>query len=364
MDKIYKLFLVAVCTVGILFGLQYFLPITAQYFNIKGIAGIPGLPSMPTFAYQATIQPLPLVTLQDPASTQPGLFFIATEPPIPGVTATGTNTLTPAPGTTSIPATATRPSLPAQPTFTSIPIPTVEQPCNNVLYPLKTGQGWLYQVNTEGRTLQVNMVVSAVSGQQAKVDVSNQAAGLFKQTLVNCDNGAIRNFPPMLGELLLNNSSLGKLNIVYASGILAPSQATFENSNWNLSWKAEYSLLGNAVIPYQGRNFTLLMNNSPLTMSCQTTAAGAAAFQPISVLAGTYLKALKVLCVIESKMTGTLDGQTVSGTITVYSTQWFAPNVGLLKMQVDSSDFKLFDSLSVPLNLDGQVELIHVQSVP
>src|SRR5688572_28248420 len=103
MDKIYRFLFIAICGIGILFGLQYFLPVTAQYFNVEGVAGIPGLPSMPTFAYQATMEPLPLVTIQiETPTTQAGFSFLSTATTAPGATATITSTLPP--GATSIPA--------------------------------------------------------------------------------------------------------------------------------------------------------------------------------------------------------------------------------------------------------------------
>jgi len=106
MEKmVYRGLLIAVCAVGILLGLQYFLPITAQYFGIKDVAGIPGLPSMPTIAYQDTVAPLPLVTLEITPSTAESFFIIETASPISGAAAAGT--LTPTPGATEITASAT-----------------------------------------------------------------------------------------------------------------------------------------------------------------------------------------------------------------------------------------------------------------
>ncbi len=207
------------------------------------------------------------------------------------------------------------------------------------------------------------MIVAEVSGQQAKVDVTNLATGGFSRTLVDCDNGVIRSFPSVVGGLLLNNVTLGTLNVQYVSGVLAPSQAAFESVNWGLQWTGIYNLSGSANVPFQGNNFSLVLNKSPLTLTCQTTAFGAAAFDAITVIAGTYPKALKVICVAESLVTGTVNGQPVSGTITGRSTQWFALNVGLLKMQVDSASFSLL-GISLPLNLDSQVELLHFQPAP
>lgn len=232
-----------------------------------------------------------------------------------------------------------------------------------MLYPVKTGQGWSYRINAQGRSLQVNMVVAEVNGQQAKVDVTNLATGGFSRTRVDCDNGVIRSFPSVVGGLLLNNITLGSLNVEYVSGVLAPSQAAFENANWSLKWTGTYNLSGSAIVPFQGNNFNLVLNNSPLTLTCQTTASGDAAFGAITVTAGTFPYALTVICVVASQVTGTVNGQAVSGTIAGRSTQWFGLNTGLLKMQVDSASFNIL-GISLPLNLDSQVELLHFQPAP
>lgn len=385
MDKIYRFLFIAICGIGILFGLQYFLPVTAQYFNVGGVAGIPGLPSMPTFAYQATIEPLPLVTIQiETPTTQAGFSFLSTATTAPGATATITPTL--APGATSVPATATRSgstggsspprtatrtptrqsSAPAA-TSTTRPITatsivtatqgsTVLNPCDNVLYPVRVGNEWLYRVSAQGRRLDVNMVVVAVSGQQGQVDVHNEATGAVSRAIVECDNGVIRSFPFIQGAMLSNNIiNAGTMNVQYVSGVLAPSLAAFSINNWGLSWEGKYRLSGNAGVVFRGQTFELVLDNSPVTLTCQTTGTGDAAFEVITVLAGTA-EALKVVCTAQGQVTGTVNGLPAIGTITGQTTQWFA-DVGLIKMQVNSANFNIF-GISLPLELDGQVELV------
>ena len=437
MERIYRILLIAVCAVGILFGLQYFLPVTAQYFNIKGFDefGIPGLPSMPTrVIIQSTTAPLPLVTLALSPSTPAGFLIVTTATPNLGqaaaatltptvadtslpasVTATrtsilanptrsgvtslpsftpifipsatsqaATGTLTPTAADTALPASATLlPAIQASrtpilvspthaavtslPTFTPIFVPSatpnIGGPCNNILYPIRQGQGWLYQVTSQGRSAQVNMVVAQVSGQQGLVDVTNGTSKAFTRTIVDCDNGAILSFPSAVGGMLLNNLTLGGFNTQYVSGILAPSQASLQNANWNLQWVANYRLSGTATVPYQGINFNLVVNDSPLTLTCHTTGSGSAAFEPITVTAGTYPQALKVVCLVNSQVTGTLNGNSVSGTLSGSSTEWFGLNTGLLKMRVDSATISL-PLTSVQVNPDSQVELLHFQPAP
>ena len=400
MEKIYRYLLIAVAAVGILFGFQYFLPITAQYLNVKGISGIPGLPSMPTIAYQATVEPLPLISLQNSIATQAAVFITSlpsipgaptatvTQTPLPGTTEELTAepsftprgdvtlilvtvTSTPRPGDTAIPATgtatvtATQQGAPPQPTATATPsstattVQTSGQPCDNVLYPLKTGQGWLYQINAQGHTLNVSMVAAVVSGNAARVDISNQATGLFKQTLVNCANGAILSFPSVFFE-----NVLGTMDVQYSSGIFLPSLADFQSNNWNEAWSGEYRVSGNTTVPFQGKTINLVLQDSPLKLSCHTAGSGAAAFEPISVTAISVPNALKVICTMESQVSGVVSGVPVSGTITGQSTLWFGLNVGLLKMQIDSANYNfLVFSGSIP-NTQGQIELLQFHPAP
>jgi len=388
MEKIYRILLIAVLAVGILFGLQYFLPITAQYLNVKGVSGIPGLPSMPTVAYQATVEPLPVITLQSPIYTQIASFITALPIPAgtstftvtptiaPGATAsntfTPTATLTLRPGTTAVrTATPTATTHIAITTSTSTststrtPTPTPSatsvqsssQPCDNVLYPVRVGQTWLYQINAQGHSTQAVMVVAAVSGQTGKVDLFNQASGAFSESLVTCSNGAILNFPSILGFLLFSDGT-GAMNVQYVSGLLAPSQTTFENSNWNTSWSGQYRLSGQLSVPFQGQTITVIMNDSVLTLNCHT-----AGFEPVSVTAGSAAQALKVICSASSPVTLTVNGSNVSGTVSGQTTQWFALHTGLLKLHVDSTSFNVV-GLSLPVNVAGSVELLRLQAAP
>lgn len=397
MDRIYRYLLIAICGVGILFGLQYFLPITAQYLNIKGVSAIPGLPSMPTIVYEATLAPLPLVTLENiPAFTQAGSSFVLTGTARPGGTPTGSPTLTP--GATLIPASATRRPVPFLPSFTPEPVkrtataggltptpsltpvlsvtstlitatktstvstPTLTpatQPCNNVLYPLKKGNAWLYQVDARGHSLDLTMVVATINDQQALVDIFNQDSGAASNTVVLCDNGAIRSFPFMQSSIVSNLlSGGGSIDMRYVSGVLAPSLATFVKNSWSLSWTAEYTLSGSASVPFQGQNFNVLLTDSPLTMTCQT-----AGFEPLSSTNWSTKQALKVICTARSNATVIVNGVTVTGTITGSTTQWFALDVGLLKMQINPASFSTL-GFSVPLNVDGRIELLRFQPAP
>lgn len=334
MNKVYRVLLVGICFFGILFGLQY-IPAVAKYVHIPGVPTAIDLPSMPTFIYQ-TVEPLTVLTNQ---------------------------TATVEPETTQEPAIATATPTVLVTTQVAGNTNTVSQPCNNILYPVKVGQGWSYQVSARGRTTQINMVVSAVGGQQGQIDVTSRASGIASRAIVDCDNGVIRNFPSMFNDLLFNNASNGTMNMQYVSGVLAPGQSAFEQNNWGLAWSGEYRISGSISVPFQGETYSMELNNSPTTLSCQTLATGSAAFETITIAAGTFPQALRVACTGKSQVTSTINGHTIVGTMIANSTQWFAPNIGLLKMQVDSVSLAAV-GLSIPVNINGQVELTGFQPAP
>jgi len=69
---------------------------------------------------------------------------------------------------------------------------------------------------------------------------------------------------------------------------------------------------GNTTINRNGSQFNVTMNNSPVTLTCQTLAAGDAAFETVTVAAGTF-RALKVVCTEQGQVIATVNGLQVSG---------------------------------------------------
>ena len=97
-----------------------------------------------------------------------------------------------------------------------------------------------------------------------------------------------------------------------------------------------------------------------MRLTCQTLAYGAAAFETVTVSAGKFY-ALKVLCTMQGLGTGTLNGIPVSGSISEQSTQWFAPYIGLVKMQSNSINIKIF-GISIPIGVSGLNEQLALLS--
>jgi hypothetical protein len=142
----------------------------------------------------------------------------------------------------------------------------------------------------------------------------------------------------------------------YVSGVLAPSESAFLSNNWALSWSSQYSVTGTASITRNGTQLSAALNNSPVSINCQTLATGDAAFETVTVAAGTF-RALKVACTEQAQITTNLNGVSVTGTAEGRSYQWFAPYVGLVKMKMEYANVKIFD---VPFSLltDNNFELI------
>jgi hypothetical protein len=151
----------------------------------------------------------------------------------------------------------------------------------------------------------------------------------------------------------------GTMNVEYVGGVLAPNEAAFISSNWALSWTIQYRVSGNGTINFRGRDFNVDIAPSSVQMTCQTLGSGDAAFETITVAAGTF-NALKVVCRGEGQqVTATVNGSQVVGSINAQATQWFAPNIGMLRSQSDYAFLNVF-GISIPLSpndISGYLEL-------
>ena len=202
------------------------------------------------------------------------------------------------------------------------------------------------------------MSVVSVSGQQATVHAVDQDGDTSVSTNVLCDQDIILNFPLISAEKLIGTMFNGTMNMEYVGGVLAPNEAAFTSSNWALSWIIQYRISGNGTLNFQGRDFTTQISPSVVQMTCQTLGSGDAAFETITVAAGTF-NALKVVCRGEGQVTATVNGSQVVGSVTAQATQWFAPNIGMLKSQSDYAYLNVF-GISIPLSpsdISGSLEL-------
>jgi len=96
-------------------------------------------------------------------------------------------------------------------------------PCANVFLPFNPGYQWVYQVEREeGEDAQIGLTVSKVEGSQATLDMLEISTGAIVQSRVECEDGAIKNYPTLsLGTLFGDNIS-GDVTITYVSASTSP----------------------------------------------------------------------------------------------------------------------------------------------
>jgi hypothetical protein len=221
---------------------------------------------------------------------------------------------------------------------------------------MTAGRQWTYNATTPNRSDVLKMSVLSMSNSQGNVQITNQTTGSVKQVQVQCNGDTIRSFPFMEVNALFGTSLNSSIAASYVSGVLAPSESAFLSNNWALGWSSQYSVTGTASITRNGTQLSAALNNSPVSINCQTLATGDAAFETVTVAAGTF-RALKVACTEQAQITTNLNGVSVTGTAEGRSYQWFAPYVGLVKMKMEYANVKIFD---VPFSLltDNNFELI------
>jgi hypothetical protein len=202
------------------------------------------------------------------------------------------------------------------------------------------------------------MTVPSASGQQAIVNLSNQTSGISGQAPVDCYDGSLLDFAWVSVGTILNQNLFGGMNVQYVSGVLIPNQTYFTNNNWGIAWSGDYLATGTTNLTYQSKTYSLTLNQSPMHLACQTTSTGAAAFESVTVAAGTYPNALKVVCSLSVQANVNVNGVDYAGTFTGNTTQWFAPGVGLVKLRADSASlhYLIFD---IPLTVNSSVELLN-----
>jgi hypothetical protein len=355
----------------------------AIYVKYFGAPEPAQLPDVPEFSF-STSTSLPNIdsgstTNGTSASVTPGVVA-ATSSPTTTMTSTSfsfynwllsggvspTNTITIRPSSTSTPirvflAPATLTNTPViAPTVTLTPaVSSNPNVCKNILYPARVGSRWTYYVSSPVRSGNVNMSIVSVNGQQATVHASDLDGDTSVTTNVLCDQDVILNFPLLSAQKLIGNMFNGTMNVEYVGGVLAPNEAAFTSSNWALSWTIQYRISGNGTINFRGRDFNVDIAPSSVQMTCQTLGSGDAAFETITVAAGTF-NALKVVCRGEGQqVTATVNGSQVVGSINAQATQWFAPNIGMLRSQSDYAFLNVF-GISIPLSpndISGYLEL-------
>ncbi len=243
----------------------------------------------------------------------------------------------------------------AIPSATQVP----PNPCANVFLPFEPGNGWIYQVEREAeQDKQIGLTVSLVEGSQATVDMLDTSSGVVVRTIVECDDGAIMNYPTLSLGMLFSDDMQGDLIITYLSGVYMPAEEQFLASNWDLAWDGEYRANGTLSMAYEGESMAITLDNSPLRMAWKVEGR-----EPVNVPAGTFDQAYKLIHRTELDTMVDMAGFPIQATMIIETEEWYGAGLGLLKTRVDAASFS-FAGITFPIDMKGEVELVEFRSDP
>jgi hypothetical protein len=259
-----------------------------------------------------------------------------------------TTTATP----TSIPTAAPTPTPTA--TLTATPVPG--GPCDNPLVPLMTGNQWTYRVTSSSGGSLYNFTAP---GRQdggnivTLVEYTDQRNNLVILEPVVCQQGVIENYPLFVLNMLFSDQLNKYLDTYHETGVYAPGSETLSQNNWVMDWQADYLTEDNATIANPGGGPSLLLlSSSPLKLSFSMDGTREA----VTVPAGDFPQAVKIILDYSMLVSITMPGSN-TGTpdrLTLKTSQWFEPYIGLVRARIDSAS--LSGGYSVPM--DSTIELV------
>jgi hypothetical protein len=173
------------------------------------------------------------------------------------------------------------------------------------------------------------------------------------QEPVVCLDGAIEDFPLFMESMLFSGYLSRVLDTYHDTGLYAPAHRDLEASQWVMDWKADYLIEESVFLknPMGGSDLAIL-ESTPVDISFQSTGIR----EPVSVPAGDFPQALKVLHDIDLFVSLTIQGGATTGTLRIKVVQWYEPYVGLVKAEIESValDMGLVD---VPVPFESRLEL-------
>jgi hypothetical protein len=227
--------------------------------------------------------------------------------------------------------------------------------------PLGKGNQWTYRVKTASSEFRYTL--KSLERQDAGniiaiVEFADQTRGNTIQEPVVCQDGAIENFPLFVMDMLFSEYLDKLFNTYHDAGIYAPAYKSFVENNWVMDWQANYLTEDAAHIknPMGGSDLYVLQS-SPMGLFFQMDGSR----EPVTVPAGDFPQAIKVIHNFNLTVTITLSTGGTGGILTLYTTQWYEPYVGLVRAQVDSASLAVSgQDLQVPM--ESSVELVQFTS--
>jgi len=263
----------------------------------------------------------------------------------------------------SQPGTVTTTPMPPTATPTSTPVPP--GPCENPLMSLNVGNTWHYRSTSPlGSSEQVLRVVewNEEVGINAVIEMEDLDTGTINQDWVTClEDGGIEDFPLFFISLQLGDYLDGVLNTYYESGIYAPGYEQFTSQAWMLEWGAVYITEQSPCFRKVVSDITLCINlDSPIKLTFSTQGL----HEDVRVAAGDFPQALVVSFTFRM-VTGLIyPGIATSAPLTVTTTQWYAPYLGLVRSQVETASFEVISGAPSSMEVESVVELVEFTPAP
>lgn len=219
----------------------------------------------------------------------------------------------------------------------------VESACANALMPMAIGNEWVYEQTTSEGIFQFTWTVINVGETSATFEMKADEPPMTAEYTVDCEDNAIITFPTMGLELMLGGG-VGTADIAYthSSGVFLPSPETLAENDWTYDWETQLLISGDIDSTQGGQSFDVVLDESPWNLSWQAVGQEA-----ITTEMGEFPEAVKVIRDNEMTMNVAVEGQQLSSTISTVETQWYAPQVGMIKSQTEETSFDM-QGVSVP----------------
>ncbi len=192
--------------------------------------------------------------------------------------------------------------------------PTIPSECFNSYFPVIQGATWTYAASGHLSGTLSRTITSVSSGTFTDEHTSPTGMQAMKW---DCSDGLIVEQPDTAPSGLLQAGDLPPdFRATDTSGVTVP-----DNLGPGMGWNQESSLDGAVLINGQSAP----AHNDLLT-SCTTRG-----HEPVNVPAGNYM-ALHADCTTDEKLTVTLNGTSIPTEILTKSTLWYAPGVGIVRV--------------------------------
>ncbi len=250
------------------------------------------------------------------------------------------------------------PTIPLPPTATAAPteIPKLLGSCQNPFIPLAEGNTWQYQTTNERGVFSYSLEALAFSKDRTETMLlrfSDTTSKISIEELVVCQDGAIDNFPNYVMDMLFADRLDKLLDTVHQKDPSMPGYDAFAAAGWKMDWSTTYLTEDNAsLIDPVTKEGLVIGRSSELGLKYSLDGT----VEEVTVPAGTFeafvvAHSFEFLVTIPAKYTNS-----AAAVLTVYTTQWYAPNIGLVKSTVDKATIRS-GGLEMDVPLDGMVEL-------